>query len=301
MKPSLVVSQVAKKWGNVVAVDNVSLEIRGASLTALLGPNGAGKTTLLNIVAGIVPPDRGSVEVCEIDVWKRPRDAKKILGFAPQDGGFDLTATVMENALYVASLYGINDKRRVREVLEAFGLWELRNRLASKLSGGEKKRLSIALSLIHDPEVLLLDEPTSGLDPGARRALMDLLRRLSRNGKLVLISTHIGSDAEECDKIVLMHRGRVMLYSSPSEAKDKVFGKSKIVELVIEGKAEGLSRKLGIEVVEGVARMKCIDIDECMKRIEIAASEVGARIVEMRIREPTVEDVFVELTGAKLG
>ncbi len=301
MGASLEVSNVSKRWGSVVAVDSVSLSIDRPSLVALLGPNGAGKSTLLNIVAGVVPPDSGVVKVCSVDLWANPRRAKKFLGFAPQEGGFDPRATVAENALYVASLYGGIDRARVRAVLEAMGLWELRRRLVSKLSGGERKKLSIALALLHDPPVLLLDEPTSGLDPGARRDLMEMLRSMARRGKVVLVSTHIGSDAELCDRILLMHRGRIVMDSSPTEAKERVFGKAKIVEIAVEGDPHAVASALGGSVSDSTVRAKCENVSSCVSIARDAAERAGARIVEIRIREPTIDDLFVEVTGARLG
>ena len=301
MAPSLVVENVTKRWGEVVAVNGVSVEMRRSELVALLGPNGAGKSTLLNIVAGVVPPDSGRVEVCGIDVWKKPREAKKLMGFAPQDGGFNPNATVLENAKYVANLFRCRDSSAIRRILEELGLWGLRNRLVRKLSGGERKKLSIALSLLHDPPVLVLDEPTSGLDPGARRSLIDLLRKLVASGKLIVFSTHIGSDAEHADRIVVMHRGRVVLDSTPSEAKARVFKGSRIVEVVVEGLGELVAKEVGGEYVEGLVRLKCVDVDECIDRVESAASKHRARVVEVRIREPSIDDLFVEVTGSRLG
>ncbi|OYT26694.1 MAG: hypothetical protein B6V02_01285, partial [Thermoprotei archaeon ex4572_64] len=191
---------------NVIAVDDVSFNLDREVFAVLLGPNGAGKSTLLNIIAGILPPSKGRVIVSGIDVWRSLSKVKKILGFVPQEYGVWEYLTVQENLSYMASLYGLSKvefRRRMKQVLELLNLEEYKNKLAGKLSGGYKRRLSIAMALIHDPEVVIMDEPTTGLDLKVRIELIEFMRSTARNGKTVLVSTHITEDAEYSDQVLV--------------------------------------------------------------------------------------------------
>ena len=294
----------------VVAVDGVSFSIERPSLVALLGPNGAGKSTLLNMVAGVVPPTRGRVLVRGVDVWRDPHRAKKLMGFVPQEFGVVDMFTVEENMWYAADLYRVprsEARRRIRELLELMGLEGHRRRLASKLSGGLRRRLSIAMSLVHDPPVLILDEPTTGLDPGMRAEFLSMLRRFVGEGRLVLMSTHIAEEAEVCDAVMVMHRGRLIAMGRPEELKRRVIGVGAVVEVVAEPRsrlgllAEELSRFGGAEVRGGVVRAVVDSFERGVPAIVSLAQSKGLRVVEVRARRPTLYDVFLRLTGYDLG
>ncbi len=295
----------------VVAVNDVSLAIDRPNLVAILGPNGAGKSTLLNITAGILPPSSGKVFIKGIDVVKEPWRAKRYIGFVPQEEGIIPTFTVIENLLHIADAYGVplaEAKKRVRELIEVMGLEEHQKKLASKLSGGLKKRLSIAMALISDPEILILDEPTTGLDPAARRAFVRMLTSLARDGKLVLMSTHIASDAELSNEVILMHRGRVVARAEPKKLIEEVVGLRTIVELVLDDQgdseklmellaAKGWKAKLG----KGSVRVTVSSFEHETPQLIETAHEAGFEVVELRVRKPSLDDVFVMLTGIELG
>ncbi len=306
---------VVKTWrtrsASIRAVDHVTLELEKPSLFALLGPNGAGKTTLLNIVAGIVPPDQGRVEIMGIDMWREPEKAKRLIGFSPQEGGVFMDLTVWENLMYAATMHRIpssDARKRAKELIEFLGLEEHVKKLAKKLSGGLRKRLSVAMSLMHDPPILILDEPTTGLDPRARIELVDLLRKLVSRGKLVVMSTHITEDAERSDVVGFMFRGRIVEMGSPDQVKERTFGKVRVIEIeVLEDNAreklakvlrdQGRDARIGGTTIELVSS----NVREDLDRVLELAERMGVRILETRIREPRLSDVFLKLTGVKLG
>ncbi len=296
---------------SVVAVDDVTLSIDRPGLVALLGPNGAGKTTLLSIAAGILPPSSGKVLVKGIDMVREPWRAKRFIGFVPQEEGVIPMLTVLENLLHIADAYGIpisEARKRARELIEALGLEEHQKKLASKLSGGLKRRLSIAMALMPDPEIMILDEPTTGLDPAARRNFLYMLRELAEKGKLIVMSTHIANDAELSDEVMIMFRGRIVVRAEPRSLIEKIVGLKTIVELVL---GEGSDRAKLVELLassgwsvtasrSGV-RIAVSSFEREVPQIMEIAQRAGVEVLELRIRKPTLDDVFIMLTGAELG
>ena len=212
--PSLVVSQLHKAYPGAVALAGVDLSVEAGEVVAVLGPNGAGKTTLLSAVAGLVRPDAGEISVMGVDAVARPAAARRLLGLAPQRLGITPTLTVRENLVFSGCLGGVARsaaRRRGDEAGEALDLTALLDRKAGSLSGGEQRRVHVACALVHGPPVLLLDEPTSGVDPLARRALIEVVGRLHRQGTAVCYSTHQLDDVEDLGaSVVILHRGRVV-------------------------------------------------------------------------------------------
>ncbi len=295
----------------IVAVDDVSLVIDRPSLVALLGPNGAGKTTLLSMIAGILPPSRGTIFVKGIDIVKEPWRAKKFIGFVPQEEGVIPTFTVIENLLHIADAYGVpidEARKRARELIEAFGLEEHQKRLASKLSGGLKKRLSIAMALMSDPDILILDEPTTGLDPAVRRNFVYMLREFAKVGKLVIMSTHIANDAELSDEVMIMYRGKIVVRAEPHSLIEEIVGLKTIVELVL-GESSDKTKLLELLASKGWSatasrsgiRIAVNSFEREAPQIMKIAREAGLEVLELRVRKPTLDDVFIMLTGAELG
>jgi len=296
--------------GRVVAVDDVSFDVVKPEFVAILGPNGAGKTTLLNIIATVLPPSKGRVYIMGINAWSQPWKVKKFIGFVPQEYGVREDLNVVENLRWACEVYGVpksDAKSKIRELVELFDLEEHRKKLARKLSGGLKRRLSIAMSLVHDPEILVLDEPTTGLDPGARRGLIEFLREMVGKGRVVLMTTHIATEAEFSDRVLIMHRGRIVADGDPDELRKKVVGLKTVVELDIHplSKLDEVVRTLSTRWVatKRGSSVKVI-VDQFEKEVpEIidAVRSCNARVIEVRARQPSLDDVFLKLTGYELG
>jgi sodium transport system ATP-binding protein len=214
MAEVLVARGLAKTFGEVHAVEDVSVTVSAGEVVGLLGPNGAGKTTTLRMLAGILTPDRGSVRVCGLDIHARPLEAKRRLGFLSGDTHLYQRLSPVEVLTYFGTLYGMPAARlqeRVALLMAELEMESFRDRPCGTLSSGQKQRANIARAFLHDPDLLILDEPTTALDVISGRFVADAIRRKRAEGKAVLLSTHIMSEAEYlCDRIALVHLGRII-------------------------------------------------------------------------------------------
>jgi ABC-type multidrug transport system ATPase subunit len=216
--------------GGTKALEGVDLEI-GSGMFGLLGPNGAGKTTLMRILVTLMKPSGGTVRVNDLDLMRNRREIRSMLGYLPQEFRFFSKLTTWEFLDYVARLAGLKDsKKRTKEVgemLEQVGLYEVRDRLANKLSGGMKRRLGIAQALIGEPQIVVVDEPTTGLDPEERIRFRNLLADMGRGDIAIILSTHIVGDiSSTCHNMALLDRGQVVFRGSPDELVNKARGKA---------------------------------------------------------------------------
>src|ERR687887_195340 len=215
MAETIVVSGLRKTYGDVHAVDDVSLEVPQGEFFGILGPNGAGKTTTLEIVEGLREPDSGTVRLLGESPWPRKLALLPRIGVQLQASSFFEKLTAREQLQTFGSLYGVG-ARRVDEMLELVGLADKAGTREDKLSGGQRQRLSIACALVHDPDVVFLDEPTAALDPQARRNLWDVLRAIQRRGKTIVYTTHYLDEAEIlCDRVAIMDHGRILAMDRP--------------------------------------------------------------------------------------
>jgi sodium transport system ATP-binding protein len=212
--PVLVADRLARRFNDVQAVADISVTVHAGEVVGLLGPNGAGKTTTLRMLAGILTPDQGSVRVCGIDVHRDPLDAKRRLGFLSGDTHLYQRLTPVEVLTYFGTLYGLPESRirqRVETLVGELEMESFRNRPCSTLSSGQKQRANIARAFLHEPDLLILDEPTTALDVISGQFVVEAIRRKRAEGRAVLFSTHIMSEAEYlCDRIALVHAGRVI-------------------------------------------------------------------------------------------
>ena len=212
--PVLVADRLARRFGDVRAVSEVSVTVRAGEVVGLLGPNGAGKTTTLRMLAGILTPDQGSVHVCGIDVHADPLAAKRRLGFLSGDTHLYQRLSPVEILTYFGTLYGLRESRireRVQTLVAELEMESFKDRPCGALSSGQKQRANIARAFLHDPELLILDEPTTALDVISGQFVVEAIRRKRAQGKAVLFSTHIMSEAEYlCDRIALVHDGRII-------------------------------------------------------------------------------------------
>jgi ABC-2 type transport system ATP-binding protein len=297
------VEGLRKSYGNVEAVRGISFEIKKGEVFGLLGPNGAGKTTTLEILEGLRQPDGGSVRVCDLDPFLQVNELKQRIGA-------QLQATVLpdkmrtEEALRLfASFYA--HSASIEILLERFGLAEKRRTFFEHLSGGQKQRLALAMSLVNDPELVLLDEPTVGLDAMVRRDIYGLVEQFREEGRTVLLTTHYIEEAERlCDHVAIVDKGKLIAMGTPRELVEGS-GKGSRLEVrlaqpVPVERLEQLDAVLDCREVEGVyfihAQPPAQGIAALVQFLQAAGNELS----DLHIAQPSLEDVFVELTGRKI-
>ena len=216
------VKNLVKKYEDLIAVDDISFEVKRGEVFGLLGPNGAGKTTTLEIMETLRKPSSGRVTVDGVDVVSHPWEVKSRIGVQLQDAGFYPDLTLIELLKMFAGLYQVDIGDPV-EILKKFNLEEKRKVFWQKLSGGQKQRFSLATTLLHNPKIVFLDEPTTGLDPQARINLWDEIRKIHREGRTIVLTTHYMQEAEElCDRVAIMDHGKIIKIGTPSELIDEL-------------------------------------------------------------------------------
>ena len=306
--PAIVVHDLSKRYGNahgILALDHVSLSIAGGTVFGLMGPNGAGKTTLIKVLTGISDITSGSASVAGFDVRKQSLKVRARIGWVAAEVILEDDFSAWENLWLQAELQAIRDwEERAQYLLEYFGLADRKDDKVSKYSTGMRKKLEIALALLHQPSVIFMDEPTIGLDVATRRMLWDIVTGIHKEfGVTVLLTTHYIEEADAlCDRIAIIDRGRIVAEGSPSELKAQV--KSDIVQLETSQSvdAEMLSKIPGVQNVRAQG-------NDWM--IQVAASEeflpqLFARVQTNEIRrvsveKPSLETVFLQLTGHRIG
>lgn len=221
--PAVSIQGVSKRFGRVLALDGLSLDIRQNELFAILGPNGAGKSTLIMAICTLLRPDSGTIALMGTDVQRRPRQARRNLGVVFQDPSLDTRLSIMENLDFHGRVYGVPGRlrrQRIEELLEHAGLSDARDRIVRGLSTGMKRRVEIIRSLIHDSRVIILDEPTVGLDPQSRARLWDYLAQVRRDKQVTLIvTTHYIEEVEHCDRACIIDHGRILALDTPAGLK----------------------------------------------------------------------------------
>ena len=220
---AIVVENVTKRFEDITAVDGLSLTVDKGELFGLLGPNGAGKTTTINILCGLLEPTSGSVKVGGYDVRKEPNKVRKLIGVSPQETAVYPHLTGKENIELFGNLHTMPREKlkgNVDELLQKLSLREHAKRRAGGCSGGMMRRINLAMSLVHDPEIAFLDEPTVGMDPQSRRAVWDFIRELKKLNKTVLLTTHYMEEAEElCDRVGIIDNGKLISLGTPQQLK----------------------------------------------------------------------------------
>ncbi|MEM4969866.1 MAG: ABC transporter ATP-binding protein [Sulfolobales archaeon] len=290
----------------VDALRGVSFSVAKGSIFGLLGPNGAGKTTTVKILATILLPDGGDAYVEGFSVTRESKRVREVLGVVlSADRGFYARLTGLENLIYYGMLYGLSRfdaKRRAEELLDLVDLGDSRHRLYEEYSLGMRARLALAKALIHDPSVVILDEPTIGLDPVSSRRIREILRRLAREGRSIMITTHNMWEAEIlCNDIAVIMGGKIVASGSPEDLRRR-YGGQRYIEIEILDPPDSL-RIEGFEVMRNdgeIAVLRTRSSEDIASSIEKALSEarsLGLRIASIRVREPSLEDVFVEVVG----
>jgi|Deesub1362B_J571_1020462.scaffolds.fasta_scaffold00123_57 ABC-2 type transport system ATP-binding protein len=295
------VSELTKSFGSIVAVNRVSFEVQENSIFGFLGPNGAGKTTTINILCTLLKPTSGEASVYGFDCVKEPAKVRQAIGIVFQDSTLDKDLTAYENLLYHAILYNVDRKlrkTRVEEALRFVGLYDRRNDLVKRFSGGMRRRLEVARAVVHQPKVLFLDEPTLGLDPQSRASLWDFIKRLpSEKGVTVFMTTHYMEEAEVCDRIAIIDKGRIIAEGSPEELKKTVGGDIVYLKTRDNFAAKDiLERALGLKPVLREKEM-FIPVKKGETLIPEIIRLLGESVISVRLQKPTLNDVFLKLTG----
>jgi ABC-2 type transport system ATP-binding protein len=302
-EPILQVDNLVKSYGDVQAVRGVSFAVEEGEVFGLLGPNGAGKTTTVEILEGLRDPDSGHVRVCGLDPQVSSRELKHEIGASLQSTALPDKLKVMEALRLFAGFY--KRRRDPEDLLKRFGLEEKRNAYYSKLSGGQKQRLALAMALVNDPRVLFFDEPTAGLDPQVRREIYDIIEELRRDKKTILMTTHYIEEAERlCDRVAIVDHGKVIAVGSPRELKQRSGGKTRIeVKLarpVTNGTLQGLEGVSDAREVGGTYVLHTQRPPQAIVSLVKHLEAEGNELVSLEIATPSLEDVFIEMTGRRL-
>jgi ABC-2 type transport system ATP-binding protein len=293
------------------AVDHLDLSVHAGEIFGLLGPNGAGKTTTAGMLTTRVVPTSGSAYVGGIDVVAQPALAKQLLGIVSQQNTLDRQLSVWENLYFHGRLFGISaaeSRHTADRLLEQFQLAKWAKASVFALSGGMAQRLMMARAIFHRPAVLFLDEPTAGLDPQSRLALWEILGELNAEGQTVLLTTHYMEEADElCGRVAIMDHGKILALDTPAELKRSV-GADTIVTVKADGDADALAARLSQELSE-VTRTRPVDggvelhvkgAERLVPRVVDAAEGGGFDVIDLSVAEPSLETVFISLTGKEL-
>lgn len=287
----LQISNLEKNYGRasdiIHALDGVSFSVQGG-VFGLLGHNGAGKTTLMKLLATITRPTSGSISICGYDVQRQGDEVRRLIGYLPQELSMYPSLSVFDFVSYMAALKGIKDKKQVIGVLEQVDMAQFSKRRISQLSGGMKRRVGIAQALVGDPQVLIVDEPTAGLDPEERVRFRGVLSRFAKDGKCVLLSTHIVEDVYQlCEQLAVLRKGTLFFHGSADELLSHVTGKVKIIELQNES-----------ELVDLQKRTLVLSTTYEHSKIQARIMDENNRFSAPPITE-TLEDAYVYCMGGK--
>lgn len=306
---AVTVSHVSRAFGERKALDDVSISVPRGELVAFLGPNGSGKTTLFRILATLLEPDAGDVEVMGHAVGGNQAAVRGLLGIVFQKPSIDPFLSVGENMLCQGRLYGLSGQSladRIDRRLARFRLGDRINDRASVLSGGLQRRLELAKGLLHDPRVLLLDEPSTGLDPAARAELMDELTKLrEEDGVTCLLTTHLMEEAQRCDRVAVLSEGKLVDFDTPANLKSRVGGDVIVMEPLSADSdatrklASNIDERFGLQAraVDGAVRIEC---PEGHRRVPELYEAFREKVDNIRVGPPTLSDVFFHLTGRPL-
>jgi ABC-2 type transport system ATP-binding protein len=297
------VDHATKRFGDDIAVDDLSLEVPSGSILGIIGPSGAGKTTTVRMLTGALKPSDGTVRVLDEDPVRFRRGTRQRIGYMPQQFMLYPDLTARENVDFVASLFGIlwrTRHRRTREVLQLVELWDVRGRKAGDLSGGMQRRLELACALVHEPGLLFLDEPTAGIDPLLRQTIWDELHRLRDEGRTLLVTTQYVNEAEACDRVALIAGGRLVALATPDELRRQAVG-GDLIELELAGPYDPAPLRSmpgvhGIETVdEGTLRVTVDDAATALPDVFEAVGSSGGEASGAREIRPSFDEVFAIL------
>lgn len=309
MAPIIRIESLTKKFGNLIAVDHLNLEVEEGEILGLLGPNGAGKTTAILMVATVMRPTEGTAYVGEYDIRKQPDRVRGLLGIAFQEPKMLWVSTPWDVVNWHAKVCGLSTeerKRRVKEVLNALDMWEPRRKNVHALSGGMRKRVEIAKVLIQRPKIAIVDEPTSQIDVVGKHRIWNMLLELREEGSTIILATNELYEADQLsDRVGIMHKGKLLVRDTPKKLKDSILG-GDIVEIQLEKDApvkiveelKGLKEVVDVTQVKPTSlRLYLNRVEEVVPRIMNLFTKKNIPVTSIRMSEPSLDDVFAHYTG----
>ena len=304
------VKNVTKRFNDKLVLDNVSYEVEQGEIFGFIGPNGAGKSTLINIMTSLLTPDSGTIKICGYDILKEPIKAKECIGYVPQDLALMEEMNAYDNLEFFGALYGLKGKvlkERISEALKVTGLEDSRKQKVKKFSGGMKRRLNLAVAILHHPKVLILDEPTVGVDPQSRNHIFSFVKNICKEwGTTVIYTSHYMEEIEElCKRVFIIDLGKEISYGDREDIKASVFPNNKVI---IEAQDITGETIMALKDDEGIIKVGdkensiSITINSKFKLANtlslLEKNEVN--IKKISYEEPKLEDVFLSLTGKTL-
>lgn len=296
---------LTKTFGSNIALDNLNFEVKKGELFGFVGPDGAGKTTTMRLLAGIMAPSSGQAHIAGLSVKSQAGLVREKIGYMPQRFGLYEDLTVMENILFYADLYEVAKKERAKNIerlLDFGNLTPFKKRLAGNLSGGMKQKLGLACALIHTPEVLLLDEPTCGVDPVSRRDFWKILYELLKEGITIFVSTAYLDEAERCNRVGLLYKGKILMIDSPENIK-KNFGFT-VLEARVDDTRRAYNALKDVDGVRGSVvygekiHIKVLSSDTA-RAIASRLNKEKITVKSIKKVAPSLEDVFIEMTESE--
>ena len=312
MHAILEVHNLVKKYGDFTAVEGISFDIKEGEIFSLLGPNGAGKTTTISMLSTLYVPTSGDATIAGHSITKNPMAVKQVIGVVPQEIALYEDLTARENLIFWGQMYGLSGKplnSRVEEVLEQIGLTDKARNKVKTYSGGMKRRVNIGVGLLHKPRLLFMDEPTVGIDPQSRRAILDTVKDLNKQGMTVLYTTHYMEEAQELsDRVGIIDHGELIALGTQKELTQQVGETETLILHLGENDDSGaLANSLNDvkDVIEASASDHEVsviahDAEEVLAAVVTMANERSVKIRSIDIREPNLEAVFLHLTGRAL-
>jgi len=293
--------ELTKRFDSFTAVDRVSFTVRRGEIFGFLGPNGAGKTTTIRMLLGLIAPTAGRATVLGFDIIRQVDEIQQRIGYMSQRFSLYDDLTVAENLNFFGGAYGVRGARLAgckEAILEMAGLRGRENELAKNLSGGWRQRLALGCAILHEPEMIFLDEPTAGVDPISRREFWDLLYALSDEGRTIFVTTHYMDEAEHCNRLAFIQRGRLVAIGSPAEIKaEKMRGQVMEIDCAAPEIAMGVLRETGlfdeVSLYGALIHVVAEGADAHRPQVKSALQEAGVEIRSMEIIAPSLEDVFL--------
>lgn len=306
--PAIRSQALSRAFGSTTAVDRLDLEVAEGEIFGLVGPDGAGKSTTMRMLTGILEPTSGSATVAGCDIVRDAERLKEHVGYMSQRFGLYPDLTVAENITFYADIYGVTSRERsgrMEALLGFSNLTPFKQRLAGNLSGGMKQKLGLACALIHTPKILFLDEPTNGVDPVSRRDFWRILYQLVRDGVTIFVSTAYLDEAERCNRLALLHNGRLLGLGTPDEVKKLMPGALLELRTSAPRRTAALLREKMPEVSVGLfgdrVHIATKDAAGAETRLRDLVVSAGFELISLRSIEPSLEDVFVSVLAEKKG
>jgi len=297
------VSNLTKHFGEVVAVDHISFQVKKGELFGFLGPNAAGKTTTIRMLTGVIKPDEGTASILSYDILREGLKTKQLMGIVPEMANAYVDLSAWNNLMLIGELYGVPKRQRqerASKLLKEFGLYERRKNLVKGFSRGMKQKLLLCMALINEPQILFLDEPTSGLDVESQRLIKDMIREFNKNGKTVFLTTHNMEEANQlCDRIAIINHGKIATIDSPERLRLRSSGLQSIeVSFDRAVRVDELSKVHGVKEAKKTGDKIRLYVDEpgvvLDKLVDFARSK-RVKIISINTLGPTLEDVFLKL------